>query len=256
VELQRLVGCKIKQGLSPSYVREIYQLVRTILGFAHKHGLLHHPPVFHVTLPAVPRKEVDPFTPEEIRLLLNTAGEWRELIAFAIWTGCRQGEILAARWQCLDEKRGKFLVKNSLNRQLEFAPTKTKDEGEVWVSKRLLEELDVQKKRSALWRLASSEWQDLDLIFPRKNDGTPQRHSTVKSAFQRICGAAGVPYRSFHTLRHTCASLLLSQNATLKVVQRHLRHKDVKITLGTYSHLLPDDGPQAVENLDRATMGI
>jgi integrase len=55
---------------------------------------------------------------------------------------------------------------------------------------------------------------------------------------------AGLPDIRFHDLRHTCATVLLSEGVNPKFVQELLGHEDIKLTLGTYSHFLPSMGDQ------------
>ena len=43
----------------------------------------------------------------------------------------------------------------------------------------------------------------------------------------------------FHDLRHTCATLLLTQGVHPKVVSEMLGHASISITLDTYSHVIP-----------------
>ena len=56
----------------------------------------------------------------------------------------------------------------------------------------------------------------------------------------------------FHDLRHTCATVLLSQGMNPKFVQELLGHADIKLTLGTYSHFLPSTGDQTAAAMGRA----
>jgi integrase len=44
----------------------------------------------------------------------------------------------------------------------------------------------------------------------------------------------------YHDLRHTCATLLLSEGVNGKVVSEMLGHASITITLNTYLHVLPD----------------
>src|SRR6266498_4722111 len=55
----------------------------------------------------------------------------------------------------------------------------------------------------------------------------------------------------FYDLRHTCASLLIREGASLKAVQRHMGHKTAAITLDTYGHLYPDELPGLAERFER-----
>jgi integrase len=54
-----------------------------------------------------------------------------------------------------------------------------------------------------------------------------------------------------HDLRHTCASLLIREGASIKAVQHHLGHKSASITLDRYGHLFPDADTQLRAQLDR-----
>lgn len=61
-----------------------------------------------------------------------------------------------------------------------------------------------------------------------------------------------VPWVSFHTFRHTCASLLFDQGRNVKQVADWLGHTDPSFTLRTYVHLL-DAGVGGADFLDGAT---
>jgi integrase len=52
------------------------------------------------------------------------------------------------------------------------------------------------------------------------------------------------PKISFHDLRHTCATLLLSKDVHPKFVQELLGHATISITLDRYSHVIPAMGDQ------------
>jgi hypothetical protein len=54
-----------------------------------------------------------------------------------------------------------------------------------------------------------------------------------------------------HDLRHTCASLMIREGASIKAVQHHLGHKSASITLDRYGHLFPEELDHLAERLDR-----
>jgi integrase len=55
---------------------------------------------------------------------------------------------------------------------------------------------------------------------------------------------AGIPWARFHTLRHTCAAMLIDAGASPLRLQRWMGHHSAAFTLDTYGHLLHDDlGP-------------
>ena len=54
---------------------------------------------------------------------------------------------------------------------------------------------------------------------------------------------AGVPWAAFHTLRHTCATMLFRNGLNAKQVQMWLGHHSPAFTLAVYVHLLAEDLP-------------
>ncbi len=61
---------------------------------------------------------------------------------------------------------------------------------------------------------------------------------------------AGIADASFHTLRHTHASNLLSRGVPLPAVSARLGHADANVTARVYSHALPADDPRAADAWD------
>jgi integrase len=61
----------------------------------------------------------------------------------------------------------------------------------------------------------------------------------------------GMPWVSFHTFRHTCASLLFANGKDIKQIQTWLGHADAGFTLRTYVHLL-EEGVGSADFLDNA----
>jgi integrase len=87
-------------------------------------------------------------------------------------------------------------------------------------------------------------------VFCNRNGGLAQRHNFLKREFRPLLEQAELPLIRFHDLRHTAATLLLSQGVHPKVVQERLGHAQVGITLDTYSHVLPSLQKETAARLD------
>ena len=92
--------------------------------------------------------------------------------------------------------------------------------------------------------------QSWDLIGSNKSHlGAPVHPNTMLRRLAEFCKKANVRTLTPHGLRHTCATLLLSQGVQPHVVQRRLGHKKIEMTLNIYSHVLPTMGSDAAKRL-------
>ena len=95
---------------------------------------------------------------------------------------------------------------------------------------------------------------ELDLVFTRP-DGGPLDGTVVSHQFHRLLDRAGLPQRRFHDLRHSCATLLLAQGVSPRVVMEILGHSQIALTMNTYTHVLPELKRDAAQRMDRVVSG-
>jgi integrase len=102
-----------------------------------------------------------------------------------------------------------------------------------------------------LWQLRKDAGDGTDdaLVFPSAA-GTPLGDANLYKVFKPAAARAGVPWASFHTLRHTCATALFRAGKNPKQVQAWLGHHAASFTMDVYVHLLPDDVGEAPEAFD------
>jgi integrase len=77
----------------------------------------------------------------------------------------------------------------------------------------------------------------------------------VTKAFAALLDRAGLPRVRFHDCRHSAATLLLAQGVSARVVMDLLGHSTIGMTLGTYSHVLPDMQREAADRMDAVLGG-
>ena len=174
----------------------------------------------------------------------------------------REGELLALRWEDanLDTVKPALLVRCTLTRgengrgYVIGASTKSGKGRRVRLTRRAAAALREHKKRQLEERIRlAGLWQDQNLIFPNEAGRTFNPSNLRNRSFRRIKARANVREDlRFHDLRHTCATLLLSEGVNVKVVSEMLGHASVTITLNTYSHVLPDMQDSAADAMEAA----
>ena len=70
--------------------------------------------------------------------------------------------------------------------------------------------------------------------------GTLQDPRNVLRVMKRLIAAANVTTIRFHDIRHTHASILISEGVDIVKVAARLGHANPKITIETYAHLVPN----------------
>jgi len=78
---------------------------------------------------------------------------------------------------------------------------------------------------------------------------------TVTRRLHRILAAAELPQITFHDLRHSCASLMLAQGVSPRVVMETLGHSDIRLTMNLYTHVAPELQRDAADRMERLLIG-
>lgn len=90
-------------------------------------------------------------------------------------------------------------------------------------------------------------------VFPSKS-GRPVEPRNLTRAFKKLAAKAALPAVTAETrlydLRHACASLLLASGEHPRVVADLLGHSTTRLTMDTYSHVLPTLARSAADRLD------
>ena len=81
---------------------------------------------------------------------------------------------------------------------------------------------------------------------PKRPGGMPNPWN-ITTTLHNSCINAGIPCHTFHSLRHTHATLLLSEGVHPKIVSERLGHSKISITLDTYSHVIPTMQQAAID---------
>lgn len=165
----------------------------------------------------------------------------------------RQAELFALKWRDVDWTNGSVEVRQSLKdteNGLISGESKNKQRRSIKLASTTMRLLHDHRK-AQVKKLGSQR-----LVFPDGMGGFIRRQNFKRRDFARILKRAGelssldFKGHSFHDLRHTCATLLLSQGEALPRVSQCLGHASVKTTLDAYAHAIPQDENRSAERFE------
>jgi integrase len=274
--IEHLWAYLMDRGLRTGHCR---RTLNAALNDAVRRGLIGRNPVKAADTPREERREIEPYTIEEMAALLDAARGRRNAARWSVGLalGLRQGEVLGLTWDDLrlDGQSPTMTVRRQLQRvawqhgcdhpadcvNRAGLPTKRgadcpqrwggglhvsepkSDAGRrtLTLPETLALELRVHQVAQKAERLASEIWQS----GPSGGwvfagpAGGPTDPRADAAAFKDLCVAAGVPTKRLHDLRHSAATMMLASDLDLRTAGQVLGHSQVAQT-ARYSHILAD----------------
>lgn len=259
--VQDMMNRLLETGRSPMTVLHIRATLRKALGQAVKWGMIQRNVATLVDPPKASRYHVEALSPEDAgKILAAVKGHRLEaLFTVALAVGLRQGEALGVRWEDLDLENAQLRVQQALQRvngtlQL-VEPKSARSRRTIPLPGVAVASLRGHRALQHRERLAAGDsWTDSGLVFTTES-GSPLDGPTVTRVLQRLLQAACLPRHRFHDLRHDCATLLLAQGVSMRVVMETLGHSQISLTANTYSHVVPALQRDAADKMNQVLKG-
>lgn len=230
------------KGLSATHINRHMKILRMILNEAADR--------FEFTSPyrgikplKVPKTDIDPFTLEEINLILNAVRpDFRYYYLVRFFTGMRTGEIDGLKWRYVDFDRRQILIRETLVRgRTEY----TKNDGsqrEIEMAQPVYDALKAQNEATGGY----------EFVFCTRN-GNPLSHRNVtQRVWYPLLRSLGLRKRRPYQTRHTAATLWLASGENPEWIARQMGHANTEMLFRVYSRYVPNltrrDG-SAFENL-------
>lgn len=220
-------------GRKPTTVRMSLKVISAMFRAAHRQGLIESNPVPAVEVDDSPQQKREPFTSDEIKMLLAHAeSEWKTAILLGAHAGMRLGDAVTLQWESID-LAGKVIV---------FTPQKTARKGRV---------ITIPMSTALHKHLMKIAGDSCGALCPTlANAGTGGR-SGLSGQFKTIMKAAGIENRitaeadgdkgrtlsakSFHSLRHSFNTALINAGVDEKIRMELSGHTTANVNR-RYSH--------------------
>ena len=216
-------GNILSMGCKPASLNAYIRHLKTAFKTALRWGYITRNPYDGVKQAQEPDKYDRILSDDEIIKLLKTIDDpdFRDYVLWALFTGCRAGDILSLTWQKITDDS--ILVWDK----------KTKQDREVPI---------VDDFRPVVERMRQRKGK----IFPRW-----RLVSSVSHLFHRYVVKAGIKPIKLHGCRHTFASYLAMAGVTQKAIMDLLGHQQMSTT-ERYMHFHPDRIKQEASKLKYA----
>ena len=245
ITIEKTVQMLNSNGLSNKTINCIIMFLRSTFNYGMKHKLFSENPAKEVdTLPIVKTK-LQYLNEDEMNEFINFIKRFplhKQVPLFvAIHTGMRIGELLALEWSDIDFKQKQISINKQVLRNVVTAP-------KTYTSSRIIDVpdsvinmlMELKKEKKVLGKI----------VFNGETNGYMKRHYFIKNWFKKAMKNINHEDFTFHSLRHTYATYLLSNNIPIKYVQQQLGHSTAETLLKTYAHVLPSSTNLAMNVLN------
>ncbi len=217
-------------GLSPARINTILVPLRLVLSEAADRFDFESP-YKNIKMLKVPKTKVDPFTLDEVQLILAHAREdFRPYFTTRFYTGMRTGELHGLKWKYIDFNRREILVRESLVAG-QMTDTKTDSSArDIPMSQPVFDALKEQHKRTG-----DREW-----VFCNGEGKQLQINNVSNRVWKPLLRLLDLPYRRLYQSRHTAATLWLAAGENVLWVSQVLGHADPHVTFQKYAKYAPD----------------
>lgn len=153
----------------------------------------------------------------------------------ALSTGMRKSELLGLKWKDVELEKGFLLLHETKNKE----PRRVALRGHA---------LELFKAHSKVRHLKTG------LVFPSSKRGRKDKPFDITNSWQAALKKSEVKDFVFHDLRHSCASYLAMNGATLPEIAEVLGHKTFQM-VKRYTHLSESHVEGVVEKMNQKLFG-
>lgn len=257
-------------GYSPTTIKLVHAVTSSIMTTAVQWNIITENPCKRIKPPKQKSRKTAFFTPEQAAVFLEELDrETREgeillqhniFFQLALFCGLRRGETVALKWPDIDFDAGTVSITKSTaiveGKKYQKTPKNRTAERVICVPSHVLAMLRRYRLEYNTYRMQTgSQWTGCGHIFIQWN-GAQMHPSTPDSTMRKVIDRYNsshnekLPHVTPHGLRHTSATLLISQNIDIRTVSNRLGHAQTSTTMNIYAHALQKKDEQAAETLE------
>jgi len=216
--------------LSASRINHIMTPLRMILNEAANRFEFSSP--YHgIKSLKVPRTDVEPFTLDEVMLILkHVRADYKNYYTVRFLTAMRTSEIDGLQWQYVDFERRQILIRQALVMdELIY----TKNDG----SYRAIDMSDTVYQALKKQQQATG---NMPFVFCNTQGGSLMHRNVTRRVWHPLLRHLGLRARRPYQTRHTAATLWLAAGESPEWIARQMGHTTTEMLFRTYSRYIPN----------------
>lgn len=230
------------EGKAQATVMKVYTILHSFFKMAYLGDMIDRNPMDKVERPKPRKDEVKAdgllaYTPAEVQKIITSLEQeplkWRTLVHLLIDTGIRRGECCALQWKHINFESSAITIAGNLcytsAKGVYLDTPKNGHTRTVYAGIHTLELL--RQLRAEQTQKAISQY-----IFTKEGSPEPMHPQTPTRYLKKFSERYEVPGLHPHKLRHTFASIAITNGADVASVSEALGHSDKAVTLRMYTH--------------------
>ena len=237
----------IYAGVSDGTRLYVHRVTSRMLRHATQWGVTHQNVASLVDAPKARPAEAEILTPDQVNAVLADLREhWMHpIVALAVGSGARRGELLGLRWRDLHLDSGIMKIERALEQTKQGitvkAPKTRHGRRVVALAPVTIDVLRAHRRtQQEQWLVLGRGKVPPEMPVFATVDGEVLSPRSISKAWERATKRLGIN-APFHSLRHTHASTLIAAGVDVVTVSRRLGHGSAAITLTVYAHLMKTD---------------
>lgn len=231
-----------KAGYAHATAVKLYNILNGIFEMAFLDDSIPMNPLLKVERPS-PRKgeqaqeEAKALTVKELSYVLSCAAQeplkWRAYMNLAADSGARRGELCGLWWSDIDWRESTITIRRNLQYTAQAGVYETSPKnGKIRM-------VDIGPETLALLRQLQTEQAGTCIsryVFTQDGTPAPMHPQSPTRYFKKFGTRYGIPNFHPHLLRHSSASIALTNGGDVVSTSERLGHSDTAVTLRMYAH--------------------
>lgn len=250
----------LMKNYKPSTVQLFHRLFKVAINAAVDNEIIPRNRFNKITIENEEKKD-NFYTATELNVFLKSAKELENITNYSLivllsFTGLRKGEALGLTWKDINFEDNTLTVRRTRDNKGVRSPKTKRSYRTILINEELIKQLKLYRAWCKEAKLSFGQKLNKDdYIFISYQSGLPMTENTIMYSLRRISKETNLKTISPHGLRHTHATILISQRIPVKVIADRLGNTPQMI-LDIYGHSFKDLEEESVIAFDQALKQI